>query len=143
MELVIGTRAWSTWSLRPWLVLKRTGAPFTETLIALRQDEARIRGTYAGYFERIDTLESAAVPLAGRGGITIPLFVGRGLKRWPPGVTAPVVSKAKSHAAKVSAVPAILELSPVKTSAKTTKSDAAKRKALAKNPNVNQTDLFE
>jgi hypothetical protein len=65
------------------------------------------------------------------------------LKRWPPGVTAPVASKAKSHAAKVSAVPAILELSPVKTSAKTTKSDAAKRKALAKNPNVNQTDLFE
>jgi len=40
MELVIGTRAWSTWSLRPWLVLKRTGAPFTETLIALRQDQA-------------------------------------------------------------------------------------------------------
>ncbi|MCX7382096.1 MAG: glycosyltransferase family 39 protein [Alphaproteobacteria bacterium] len=52
-------------------------------IVALRQDEARIRGTYAGYFERIDTLEAAAVPLAGRGGITIPLFVGRGLKRWP------------------------------------------------------------
>ena len=37
MELVIGTKAWSTWSLRPWLALKRTGAPFTETLIQLRQ----------------------------------------------------------------------------------------------------------
>ncbi len=37
MELVIGTKRWSTWSLRPWLALKRTGAPFTETLIALRQ----------------------------------------------------------------------------------------------------------
>ena len=38
MELVIGTKKWSTWSLRPWLALKRTGAPFTETLITLRED---------------------------------------------------------------------------------------------------------
>jgi len=37
MELVIGTKAWSTWSLRPWLALKKTGAPFTERLIQLRQ----------------------------------------------------------------------------------------------------------
>lgn len=40
MELVIGTKKWSTWSLRPWLVLKRLGVPFTETLVALRQAEA-------------------------------------------------------------------------------------------------------
>jgi len=37
MELVIGTRKWSTWSLRPWLALKRTGAAFTETLVTLRE----------------------------------------------------------------------------------------------------------
>jgi glutathione S-transferase len=37
MELVIGTRKWSTWSLRPWLALKRTGAPFSETLVTLRE----------------------------------------------------------------------------------------------------------
>ena len=41
MELVIGTKRWSTWSLRPWLALKRTGAPFTETLVGLRQDDGR------------------------------------------------------------------------------------------------------
>lgn len=41
MELVIGTKRWSTWSLRPWLALKHTGAAFTETLIGLRQDEGR------------------------------------------------------------------------------------------------------
>ena len=40
MQLIIGTKAWSTWSLRPWLVLKRTGAPFEEMLIALRWDGA-------------------------------------------------------------------------------------------------------
>ena len=38
MELVIGTKAWSSWSLRPWLALKKTGADFTETLIQLRQE---------------------------------------------------------------------------------------------------------
>lgn len=38
MELVIGTRKWSTWSMRPWLAAKRAGAPFRETLITLRQE---------------------------------------------------------------------------------------------------------
>jgi glutathione S-transferase len=40
MEIVIGTRAWSSWSLRPWLVLKRTGADFSEAVVELRQGEA-------------------------------------------------------------------------------------------------------
>jgi glutathione S-transferase len=47
MELVIGTKAWSTWSMRPWLAAKRAGADFTETLVELRQEngvsEAAIR----------------------------------------------------------------------------------------------------
>lgn len=40
MEIVVGTKRWSTWSLRPWLALKRTGAPFQETLVELRQADA-------------------------------------------------------------------------------------------------------
>lgn len=40
MELVIGTKRWSSWSLRPWLALKRTGAPFQEIEIQLRQGAA-------------------------------------------------------------------------------------------------------
>jgi glutathione S-transferase len=40
MQLIIGTKSWSTWSLRPWLVLKRTGQPFEEHLIRLRWDGA-------------------------------------------------------------------------------------------------------
>ncbi len=39
MELVIGTKRWSTWSMRPWLALKHTGASFIETLIPLREVE--------------------------------------------------------------------------------------------------------
>lgn len=41
MEIVIGTRAWSSWSLRPWLALKATGQPFKETLVELRQPNTR------------------------------------------------------------------------------------------------------
>jgi glutathione S-transferase len=37
VELIIGTRKWSSWSLRPWLAAKRTGAAFTETVITLRE----------------------------------------------------------------------------------------------------------
>jgi glutathione S-transferase len=40
MELVIGTKKWSTWSLRPWLVLKRVGVPFKEIEIELRRGDA-------------------------------------------------------------------------------------------------------
>lgn len=38
MEIVIGTKSWSTWSLRPWLALKRCNIDFVETLIPLRWD---------------------------------------------------------------------------------------------------------
>jgi glutathione S-transferase len=40
MELVIGDKAWSTWSMRPWLVLRRAGADFTERPVPLRQGQA-------------------------------------------------------------------------------------------------------
>lgn len=45
MELLIGDKVWSSWSMRPWLVLRHAGAPFTETLVALRtpQTDAQIR----------------------------------------------------------------------------------------------------
>jgi glutathione S-transferase len=39
MEIVVGTRKWSSWSLRPWLALKHTGEPFKETLVELRRAE--------------------------------------------------------------------------------------------------------
>jgi glutathione S-transferase len=47
MELVIGTKKWSTWSMRPWLALKHTGAAFTETEIALRQENGRTEAEIA------------------------------------------------------------------------------------------------
>lgn len=43
MELVIGDKAYSTWSLRAWLVLKRCGARFDETVIALNRPDTAAR----------------------------------------------------------------------------------------------------
>jgi glutathione S-transferase len=38
--LVVGTKNWSSWSLRPYLALRATGAPFEEVVIQLRQTES-------------------------------------------------------------------------------------------------------
>ncbi len=37
LSLVIGNKTWSSWSLRPWLVLKRFAIPFAEVSVPLRQ----------------------------------------------------------------------------------------------------------
>ena len=39
MRIVIGDKNLSSWSLRPWLALKRTGVPFEETLIRLNRED--------------------------------------------------------------------------------------------------------
>lgn len=37
--LILGTKDWSSWSLRPYLAMRATGAPFEEILIRLRQTQ--------------------------------------------------------------------------------------------------------
>jgi len=39
--LVIGSKRFSTWSLRPWLILKMAGVAFSEVLIPLRQPDTK------------------------------------------------------------------------------------------------------
>ncbi len=48
MELLIGNKLTSTWSLRAWIALKRTGRPFTETSIHQRRPETRAEARAAG-----------------------------------------------------------------------------------------------
>jgi glutathione S-transferase len=43
LVLVIGTKNWSSWSLRPWLALKQAGLPFDEMLIDLRQPDSKAK----------------------------------------------------------------------------------------------------
>eukprot|EP01037_Dinobryon_pediforme_P015603 gene15603-15752_t len=41
VKLIIGSKAYSSWSLRPWILLAHFKIPFEEILIPLRQDETR------------------------------------------------------------------------------------------------------
>lgn len=66
MELVIGSKRWSSWSLRPWLALKRTGAPFVERLIPLYQADGRTRA------QILPHSPSGRVPALKAGEIVIP-----------------------------------------------------------------------
>jgi glutathione S-transferase len=65
MELVIGTKKWSTWSMRPWLVARRAGLQFDETEIALRQDQGLTEAEIAPHSP------SGLVPALKDGGLTV------------------------------------------------------------------------
>ncbi|HEV2561430.1 MAG TPA: glutathione S-transferase N-terminal domain-containing protein [Rhizomicrobium sp.] len=39
--LVLGTKDWSSWSLRPYMAMRATGAPFEEIVLRLRQPDSR------------------------------------------------------------------------------------------------------
>ncbi len=41
LKLVVGDRNYSSWSLRPWLVLKQSGLPFEDISIRLRERNTR------------------------------------------------------------------------------------------------------
>jgi glutathione S-transferase len=43
LTLTIGNKNYSSWSLRPWLALKKTAQPFGEQLIVLRQPDTKQR----------------------------------------------------------------------------------------------------
>ena len=41
MKLIIGNKVYSSWSLRPWIVMKAFGIPFDETVVQLRETDTR------------------------------------------------------------------------------------------------------
>ncbi len=43
MQLIIGNKAYSSWSLRPWIVMQAFGIPFQETVVQLRETGTRDR----------------------------------------------------------------------------------------------------
>lgn len=50
MELIIGNKNYSSWSLRPWILMRALGIPFTERLIRLDAPdfETRLASVYDG-----------------------------------------------------------------------------------------------
>jgi len=41
LQLVIANKAYSSWSFRPWILMRHFGIPFTEVVIPLRQEKTR------------------------------------------------------------------------------------------------------
>jgi glutathione S-transferase len=48
LQLLIGNKNYSSWSLRPWLAMKAAGIPFSETLIPLDTPDFRAKVLAAG-----------------------------------------------------------------------------------------------
>ncbi len=61
LALVIGNKTWSSWSLRPWLVLKRFGIPFEEICIPLRQPDTRDRIVVHSPAGKVPALKSGPI----------------------------------------------------------------------------------
>lgn len=93
LTLVIGTKRFSSWSLRPWLALKVAGIAFDEVEIALRQP-----GTKA---EILAHSPSGKVPLLDDGGFKVwdslaicEYLAERAPMLWPKDVRARAVARA-------------------------------------------------
>ena len=63
IELVIGDKAWSSWSLRPWLAAKVAGIPFREVPVGLRRAETAV--------EIAQHSPSGRIPVLRRGGLSV------------------------------------------------------------------------
>ena len=61
LTLVIGNKNYSSWSLRPWLVLKQAGIPFTEINIPLYVDDWRERVLKYSPSGKVPTLQHGAI----------------------------------------------------------------------------------
>lgn len=56
-ELIIGNKNYSSWSMRPWVMMTHAGIDFTETLVPLYREDTRERlGVYAGAPPRVPML---------------------------------------------------------------------------------------
>jgi glutathione S-transferase len=61
MKLVIGTKTYSSWSLRPWIALVAAGIPFEEEIIPLYQPDTTARIVAASPNARVPLLIDGAV----------------------------------------------------------------------------------
>jgi glutathione S-transferase len=97
MKLITGTKRWSTWSMRPWLALRRAGIDFEEVMVPLRQDSATTAAIIAA------GSPSGLVPVLIDGDLAVPdsLAICEYLaerfpaaKLWPDDVSARALARA-------------------------------------------------
>jgi len=98
MTLVIGTKQWSSWSLRPWIAMKQAGLPFQEVVIPLRQPDTRAR--------ILEYSPSAKVPVLIDGAIVVwesLAILDHLADRFPTRGLWPAEPAARGHARAISA----------------------------------------
>ena len=61
--LVVGTKRWSSWSLRAWMALAVTGAPFRQVFIELRQPDTKAK--------ILEWSPSGKIPMLDDDGVTV------------------------------------------------------------------------
>src|SRR5438874_8509124 len=98
LEIVVGNKKYSSWSLRGWLALKLTGAPYEETVVALDMPDTA---------ENIRRLSpSGRVPVLIDGAITAwdSLAIGEYLhEKFPDKGLWPIDAAQRAHARSISA----------------------------------------
>ncbi|CUW37392.1 putative Glutathione S-transferase [Magnetospirillum sp. XM-1] len=98
LTLVVGTKRWSSWSLRAWMALAATGAPFRQVHIELRQPDTK------------ETIlkwsPSGKIPMLDDGGVKVwdSLAICEYLaERFPEAKLWPEDREARAHARSISA----------------------------------------
>jgi glutathione S-transferase len=93
MKLVIANKAYSSWSLRPWILMRHLGIPFEEEVIRLYQPDTAMRiGRYSG---------AGRVPVLVDGDITVwesLAIVEHLAERFPDKAIWPKDPAARAHA---------------------------------------------
>jgi len=95
LTLYIGNKNYSSWSLRPWLALRQTGAPFAEVLIPLSRPDSKAAILAQSPSGRVPVLCHGALRLWESLAICeylAEIFPGAGL--WPADRTARAVARA-------------------------------------------------
>ncbi|MEQ1611341.1 MAG: glutathione S-transferase family protein [Hyphomicrobiaceae bacterium] len=98
LKLIIGNKCYSSWSLRPWIVMKAFGIPFEEMLIQLRSGDTRDR--------IIEHSPSGKVPALVDGDVSVweTLSILEYLAdKFPAHAIWPRDAKARAHARSISA----------------------------------------
>ena len=98
LVLVIGNKAYSSWSLRPWLLMKQAGIAFDEIRVSLYQDGAK--------HKLLQHSASGKVPVLKDGDLTIwdSLAICEYLaEKYPEKQLWPALAAARAHARSVAA----------------------------------------
>ena len=96
MHLHIANKLYSSWSMRPWLLMKALGIPFEETVIPMYQPDSRAR--------MLAVSPTGKMPCLGDGDVTV--WESRGImeylaEKFPDKGVWPKDPKARAHARAV------------------------------------------